>query len=100
MVIATNQSYSIKDFIKECFKFLKIKIRFIGKGINEKVVDGNGKTWIKINKKFIRPKDINVLLGDSSLAKKTIKWKNKTSFKDLTKEMMKEDLRKVSLKLY
>ena len=98
LVIATNKSYSIKDFIKECFKFLKIKVRFIGKGLNEKVVDENGKVWIKINKKFIRPKDIKILLGNSSLAKKVIKWKNKTSFKDLVIEMMKEDLRKVSLK--
>ena len=98
LVIATNKSYSIKDFIKECFKFLKIKVRFIGRGLNEKVVDENGKVWIKINKKFIRPKDIKILLGNSSLAKKVIKWKNKTSFKDLVIEMMKEDLRKVSLK--
>ena len=100
LVIATNKSYSIKDFIKECFKFLKIEIRFIGKGLNEKVVDKNGKVWIKINKKFIRPKDINTLLGDASLAKKIIKWKNKTSFKNLATEMMKEDLRKISLKSY
>ena len=41
---------------------------------------------------------IKILLGNSSLAKKIIKWKNKTSFKDLAIEMMKEDLRKVSLK--
>ena len=98
LVIATNKSYSIKDFIKECFKFLKIKVRFIGKGLNEKVVDENGKVWIKINKKFMRPKDIKILLGNSNLAKKVIKWKNKTSFKDIVIEMMKEDLRKVSLK--
>jgi GDPmannose 4,6-dehydratase len=98
LVIATNKSYSIKDFIKECFKFLKINIRFVGQGLNERVVDENGKIWIKINKKFIRPKDINILLGNPSLAKKIIKWKNKTSFKDLAIEMMKEDLRKVSLK--
>jgi GDPmannose 4,6-dehydratase len=98
LVIATNKSYSIKDFIKECFKFLKIKVRFIGKGLNEKVVDENGKVWIKINKKFMRPKDIKILLGNSNLAKKIIKWKNKTSFKDLVIEMMNEDLRKVSLK--
>ena len=98
LVIATNKSYSIKDFIKECFKFLKINIRFVGKGLNERVVDKNGKTWIKINKKFKRPKDINILLGNPSLAKKVIKWKNKTSLKELAIEMMKEDLRKVSLK--
>jgi GDPmannose 4,6-dehydratase len=98
LVIATNKSYSIKDFIKECFKFLKINIRFVGQGLNERVVDENGKIWIKINKKFIRPKDINILLGNPSLAKKVIKWKNKTSFKELAIEMIKEDLRKVSLK--
>jgi hypothetical protein len=46
----------------------------------------------------MRPKDIKILLGNSSLAKKVIKWKNKTSFKDLAIEMMREDLRKVSLK--
>jgi GDPmannose 4,6-dehydratase len=100
LVIATNKSYSIKDFIKECFKFLKIKIRFVGQGLNERVVDENGKIWIKINKKFIRPKDINILLGNPSIAKKIIKWKNKTSFKDLAIEMMREDLRKTSTKLY
>ena len=71
-----------------------------GKSIKEKVIEENGKTWIKINKKIIRPKDINVLLGNASLAKKKLKWKNKTSFKDLTREMMKEDLRKANLKLY
>ena len=98
LVIATNKSYSIKDFIKECFKFLKINVRFVGRGLNERVVDKNGKTWIKINEKFKRPKDINILLGNPSLAKKVIKWKNKTSFKELAIEMMKEDLRKVSLK--
>ena len=98
LIIATKKNYSIRDFIKECFKFLKIKIRFVGSGLNEKVVDENGKIWIKISKRFIRPKDIEVLLGNPSLAKKIIKWKNKTSFKDLAIEMMKEDLRKVGLK--
>jgi GDPmannose 4,6-dehydratase len=99
LVIATNKSYSIKDFIRECFKVLKIKIEFVGKGMSEKVIDENGKIWIRINKKFIRPKDINVLLGNSSLAKKLINWRNKTSFKNLVREMMEADLKKSSTKL-
>jgi GDPmannose 4,6-dehydratase len=97
LVISSNKSYSIKDFIKECFICLKIKVKFIGKGLNEKVIDENGKTWIKINKKYIRPKDINSLLGNSSLAKKIIKWKNKTSFECLVKEMMLKDLERAEL---
>jgi GDPmannose 4,6-dehydratase len=98
LIISTNKSYSIRDFIKICFKFLKIKVKFIGKGVNEKVVDNNGKVWIKINKKYIRPKDINNLKGNPNLAKKLIGWKNKTSFKNLVEEMISSDLAKAKIK--
>lgn len=98
LIISTNKSYSIRDFIKICFKFLKIKIKFAGKGVNEKVVDNNGRVWIKINKKFIRPKDIDNLKGNSNLAKKLIGWKNRTSFKNLVEEMMTSDLAKAKIK--
>jgi GDPmannose 4,6-dehydratase len=97
LIISTNKSYSVRDFIKLCFKYMKIQIKFIGKGINEKVIDNNGKVWIKINKKYIRPKDINHLMGDSSLARKLIKWKNKTSFKNLAEEMIKKDLKRAEV---
>jgi GDPmannose 4,6-dehydratase len=98
LIISTNKSYSIRDFIKICFKFLKIKVKFIGKGVNERVVDNNGKVWIKINKKYIRPKDINNLKGNPNLAKKLIGWKNRTSFKNLVEEMMSSDLAKAKIK--
>jgi GDPmannose 4,6-dehydratase len=95
LVICSDRNYSIRDFIKECFKIIKIKIKFTGSGIKEKIIDKNGKCWIKINKKYIRPKDIDNLIGSSKLAKKMMRWKCKTSFKELVKEMMLHDLKKV-----
>ena len=74
LVICTGHHYSVRDFIKHCFKFLKIKIRFIGKNLNEKVVDNNGKVWIRINKKYFRPLDVNFLKGSYSRAKKMLNW--------------------------
>jgi GDPmannose 4,6-dehydratase len=98
LVISSDKTYSVRDFIKECFKYLKIKIKFNGKLLNETVSDSKGKVWIKVNKKYLRPKDINFLLGNSSLAKKILKWKNKTSLKQLVSEMMEYDLKRAKLK--
>ena len=98
LVISSDKTYSVRDFIKECFKYLKIKIKFNGKLLNETVSDSKGKVWIKVNKKYLRPKDINFLLGTSSLAKKILKWKNKTSLKQLVSEMMEYDLKRAKLK--
>jgi len=92
-VIATGKSFSIKDFILECCNFLKIKILWSGKGIKLRGVNkNNGKTIIRINKKYFRPAEVNYLKGDYSYAKKKLKWKPKTNFKQLVKIMMKADL--------
>lgn len=100
LVISSNKSFSVRDFIKICFNFLKINIRFVGKGLNEKVIDNKGKIWIKVNKKYFRKTDINHLLGDSNLAKKLINWRNRTSFKELVNEMLKKDLEKTLKKKF
>ena len=94
IVICSGKNYSVRDFLKECFKYLKIKIKFSGKKLNEKIYDKNNKLWVKVNKKYIRPKDIDNLIGSAAFAKKIIGWKNKTSFKSLVKEMMDYDLNK------
>jgi GDPmannose 4,6-dehydratase len=97
LVICTGHHYSVRDFIKHCFKFLKIKIRFIGKNLNEKVVDNNGKVWIRINKKYFRPLDVNFLKGSYSRAKKMLNWNPKHNLKSLIRDMMLYDLNKARL---
>lgn len=95
IVISSEKSYSIRDFITECFKYLKIEIKFKGKKLKEKVIDQKQKVWITVNKKYIRPKDIFHLHGDARLAYKILRWKNKTTFKELVSDMMKNDLEKI-----
>ena len=90
-VIATGKNYSVKQFIDMCAKFLDIKLKWTGKGINMKAFDPNGKCIIECDKRYYRPTEVDTLLGNSSKAKKLLKWKPKISFKNLVKEMVESD---------
>ena len=91
-VISTGENHSIKDFIKIVCDELDIKIEWSGENLNEKCIDSStGKVIIKINTKYYRPAEVDVLLGDSSKAKNTFGWKPKTSFEDLVSMMIKAD---------
>jgi GDPmannose 4,6-dehydratase len=78
-------------------QIFKNKNQVLRKKLNEKIYDENNKLWVKVNKKYIRPKDIDNLIGSAAFAKKIIGWKNKTSFKSLVKEMMDYDLNKTKI---
>ncbi len=92
-VIATGKQYSVRDFINQAAKCLKMKIKWRGKGINEKCFDSNGNCIIQIDEKYYRPTDVENLLGDSTKARKILKWKPKISFKKLVNEMVESDLK-------
>ena len=92
-VIATGKQYSVKYFINLVAKELKMKIKWKGKGINEKAYDEQNKVIIECSKKYFRPSEVDTLLGNPSKAKKHLKWKPKFSIKDLAKEMVEEDLK-------
>lgn len=77
-VISTGKNYSIKDFIEEVFKI-------VGLNWQEFVVANN--------KKFIRPSEVRSLMGDSSKARKQLKWKPKYKLQDLCKDMLLSDLK-------
>jgi GDPmannose 4,6-dehydratase len=92
-VISTGKSYSVRNFVVEAFKYVGIKIVWRGRGLNEVGIDSKTKkVLVKIDSVYFRPSDIKELRGDSSKAKKILKWKPKTSFKELVKEMMDNDL--------
>ena len=91
-VIATGETHSIREFVEICGKELGFDIEWKGKGVNEIGVDKNtGKTIIKINPKYFRPTEVDLLLGDPSKAKKILGWEAKTKFEDLAKLMVKSD---------
>ena len=96
-VISTGKSYSVKNFVEEAFKYINIKIIWKGKGLKEVGIEKKtGKVLIKVDPVYFRPTDVNELRGDSSKARKELKWKPKTSFKRLVSEMMEADLNDVN----
>ena len=95
-VISTGKSFSVKKFVEEAFKYVDIKIIWKGKGLKEVGVNkSNGKIHVKIDPVYFRPTDVDELRGDSSKAKRELKWKPKTSFRQLVSEMMESDLNEI-----
>tara|TARA_X000000950_G_C13917964_1_gene661910 strand:- start:2994 stop:4010 length:1017 start_codon:yes stop_codon:yes gene_type:complete len=93
-VISTGKTFSVKQFINETIKLLEIDAKWIGKGLKEKLINKkNGKIIIKINPKFFRPAEVDILIGNSSKAKKILKWKSKTKLKELVKIMLESELK-------
>ena len=93
-VIATGKQYSVKDFINTAAKELDIKIKWTGKGSNEKGIDSKtNKVIIEIDKKYFRPTEVDTLKGNYNKAKKILKWSPKINFKELVKEMVTSDLK-------
>ena len=91
-VIATGKQYSVREFVSLAAKELSMKIDWKGKGINE-VGYLNGKSIVKIDPRYFRPTEVENLLGDASKAKKKLGWYPKTTFKELVREMVSEDLK-------
>jgi len=93
-VIATGKTYSIKEFINRAVRILNLKTKWVGKGLNEKLINiKNKKIIIKINPKFFRPSEVNIIRGDQSKAKKKLKWTPKTNLNDLIKIMIKDEIK-------
>ena len=94
-VISTGKQYSVKQFINLTAKELKISIKWIGKGVNEKGLYKN-RVIIEIDKNYFRPTEVNSLLGDSKKARKELKWKPKFNVKSLIKDMIKNEMKNIN----
>ena len=98
-VIATGQDYSVKEFAEKAATYFGLNLRWEGEGLDEVAIDKKtGKTIIKINPKYYRPTEVDLLLGDSTKAKKILNWKPKTNFKSLVAKMIEYDYSKLQKK--
>ncbi len=109
-VISTGKQYSVRKFIELVCLELGFEIGWRNKGLKEvgyiKRIHNKknnnliiGKIIIRVSSKYYRPAEVDSLLGDSSKAKRKLKWTPKTSIKMLVKEMVREDLLKVKKEL-
>jgi GDPmannose 4,6-dehydratase len=94
-IIATGSICSVKEFVNKCCKYLNIKIYWSEKGVNEyayTIKDKKKIIFIKIDKSYFRPLEINFLRGNSSKAYSKLKFKPKYNIDSLIKEMLDNDL--------
>ena len=91
-VIASGKQYSVKYFVNLICHILKIKINWKGKGINEKAYL-NGKIIISIDKKYFRPTEVDLLIGDPTKAKEKLGWVPEYDLASLIKDMMQSDVK-------
>jgi len=93
-VIASGETYSVKEFVETAGKMLDFDIVWEGSGMNEKGIDTRtGKIIVEVSEEFYRPSEVDFLLGDPSKAMKNLGWNpRKTSFKELVKLMVESDI--------
>jgi len=94
-ILATGETHSVRDFCEYAFKELDIDIEWRGKrGSIEEVgiIKKTGKTIIRIDPKYFRPIEVDILLGCPKKAEETLGWKRKYDCKKLVEEMVREDL--------
>ena len=95
-VISTGTTHPVREFVELAFKAADMDIEWHGEGVNEyATLKGTDKVVVKVNPKFYRPAEVDLLLGDCSKAEKVLGWKREISYEDLVKRMVENDLKLV-----
>ncbi|EIV2907224.1 MULTISPECIES: GDP-mannose 4,6-dehydratase [Citrobacter] len=94
-VLATNRTETVRDFVSMAFKAAGFTLRFEGKDEQEVGIDvATGKTLVRVNPKFFRPAEVDLLIGNPARAKEILGWEPKTSLEQLCQMMVEADLRR------
>jgi len=94
-VLATNRTETVRDFVRMAFKGAGIEVEFRGQDIQETAVDvATGKTVVRINPKFHRPAEVDLLIGDPAKAETVLGWKPQTTLEQLCQMMVEADLKR------
>lgn len=96
-VIATNETRTVREFVEIAFNHVGITIDWQGNGVNEIGIDKvTEKTLVKINPKFFRPAEVDILLGDPTKAEKKLGWQREITFANLVERMVANDMELVN----
>ncbi|KOC63108.1 GDP-mannose 4,6 dehydratase [Habropoda laboriosa] len=92
-VIATGETHSVREFVEAAFQYVGRTIKWEGEGVNEIGQDAQtGQLLVKVNPKYFRPTEVDLLLGDATKAREKIGWTPIVTFEALVKDMMDFDL--------
>jgi len=94
-VLATNRTSTVRDFVELALKAVDVEIVWKGENEKETGVDKKtGKILVKINPRYYRPCEVDILIGNPQKAKTQLGWEPKTSLEDLCKMMVEADIRR------
>jgi len=95
-VLATGETHSVREFVEKSFRNLGITLRWQGQGVEEQAIDvKTGIAVVKIDPRYFRPAEVELLLGNPAKAEKLLGWKRKVNFDALVKEMVEADIQAV-----
>ena len=91
-VLATGEAHSVREFVERAFAVFDRRIEWRGRGIDEVGIDSQtDEVLVRIDTAYLRPTEVDSLLGDPSKARRALGWSNRTSFADLVREMVLAD---------
>lgn len=94
-VLATNRTETVRDFVRMAFKAVDITLDFTGKDENEVGIDtATGKTLVRVNPRFYRPAEVDLLIGNPAKAREVLGWEPKTALESLCEMMVSADMRR------
>lgn len=96
-VLATGEMHSVREFVERAFAEVDIRIAWQGKGVDEKGLDAaTGRVLVKIDPRYFRPTEVDLLVGDPSKARTKLGWRHTVPFGTLVAEMVAADLETVA----
>jgi GDPmannose 4,6-dehydratase len=94
-VLATNRTETVRDFVRMAFKAVDIELTFRGAGVDEQGIDAkSGKALVRVNPRFYRPAEVDLLIGNPAKARAKLGWEPRTTLEELCRMMVEADLRR------
>jgi GDPmannose 4,6-dehydratase len=94
-VLATGRTETVRDFVRMAARAAGFELEFEGSGDGETAIDkASGRTLVRVNPRFYRPAEVEVLIGDASKAQRELGWQAQTTLEQLCQMMVEADLRR------
>jgi GDPmannose 4,6-dehydratase len=94
-VVCTGETHSVREFCDLAFGRVGIELSWKGEGVEEQGIDQNGRVLVKVDPRFFRPTEVDMLLGDATKAREKLGWEPRMSFEQLVHEMVDADLKTI-----
>merc|ERR1719510_2386834 len=83
-VVATGETHAVREFVELAFGVIDRKITWAGTGVDETGTDQNGNVLVRVDPKYFRPTEVDLLMGDPTKAEKQLGWKNKITLEEMS----------------